>query len=332
MNPSSNSPPIPTLSAPNKTFASRNPPRRSSTFQSSSPAPVSPISPLNHPSPTSPQRLSPNRDLDFASATFPHPQQQQLQTAAHSIKQTIASTTSTFLLSNKQPQDPAHAFFTPAQTSALKTLCSPAPLTIDQTLSLWHTLFDDQKFPSIHDAYDLEMATIGLSIDLAANNIRTRNFNKLVLHLLSQLDSFRKTRPETVPTQTYNALFLTRVFAKHFMAGFENLTLEPAKLPISDTIKNDSRPRTEQLLDMLLSILTNTDYSTNYSTYELYVEVLNILIVLLSTQMHKSRVADKNLFLDILLQQFSDRADAIVAKLLQNFVDQKMPPPQSSSK
>lgn len=103
-------------------------------------------------------------------------------------------------------------------------------------------------------------------------------------------------------------------------AGFENLTLEPAKLPISDTIKNDSRPRTEQLLDMLLSILTNTDYryslpvrfnnishngySTNYSTYELYVEVLNILIVLLSTQMHKSRVSEKNAFLDILMQQF----------------------------
>ena len=33
---------------------------------------------------------------------------------------------------------------------------------------------------------------------LAANNVRTRNFNKLVLHLLSQLKHIESTKPEYV--------------------------------------------------------------------------------------------------------------------------------------
>lgn len=43
------------------------------------------------------------------------------------------------------------------------------------------------------DAFDLEMDTVGLSIELAANNMRTRNFTKLVLHLLSQILIFQES-------------------------------------------------------------------------------------------------------------------------------------------
>ncbi|KAI9489961.1 Dymeclin [Zychaea mexicana] len=69
----------------------------------------------------------------------------------------------------------------------------------------------------------------------------------------------------------------------------------------------------------------------NYSKYEFYVEVLNTLLVLLSTQLHRVKLTESNYFLEILLQRFSDRANAVVAKLLENFIEQKVPPPQSSN-
>jgi hypothetical protein len=39
------------------------------------------------------------------------------------------------------------------------------------------------------------MDTVGLSIELAANNGRTQNFNKLLLHLLSQLVLLQESDP-----------------------------------------------------------------------------------------------------------------------------------------
>ncbi|KAI8144794.1 hypothetical protein BJV82DRAFT_59557 [Fennellomyces sp. T-0311] len=275
---SSQSNPLPTLSAPNKTLASNKPPRRPSTFSNS---PVSPNSPLAR-SPTSPlltRTLS--TDLPDTFTNLSPPLQQQVPiaaAAANSIKQTIASTTSSFL---RRPSD---TLFNPAQTVALKTLASPVSLSFRDS-SFWTTLLKTSKFPSSHsphDAYDLEMATVSLSIELAANNVRTRNFNKLVLHLLSQIQLIKESKPESIPTEAYNALFLTRVFSKHFAGNLTNneiiqqfedsdynysaarndpssVALDLEKLTITDQVKSDSRPRAEQLLDALLSILINMD-------------------------------------------------------------------------
>ena len=83
----------------------------------------------------------------------------------------------------------------------------------------------------------------------------------------------------SIPIPTYNALFLTRVFAKHFVANltseelirlFEcrssssmrqqqssNTTSDPEKLPILPQVEDEDRPKIEQLLDALLSLLIN---------------------------------------------------------------------------
>ncbi|KAI9489962.1 hypothetical protein BDB00DRAFT_575481 [Zychaea mexicana] len=183
----SNSPPPPplptTLSAPNKTLASTKPSRRPSTFSNS---PVSPNSPLAR-SPTSPLTRTLSSDLPdtttFSQLSPPlhhhyhnnnqqqQQQQQHLQhqhqqpiatTTANSIKQTIASTTSSFL------RRPSETLFNPAQTVALKTLASPVPLNPNDP-SFWTTLLRTTKFlPTLspNDTYDLEMATVSLSIEL----------------------------------------------------------------------------------------------------------------------------------------------------------------------
>jgi hypothetical protein len=67
------------------------------------------------------------------------------------------------------------------------------------------------------DAYDVEMATVSLSIEFASNNKKTANFNTLLLHALSQMR--RVTDPEfhgEIPVEAYNSLFLVRVFFKTF--------------------------------------------------------------------------------------------------------------------
>ncbi|OAD72299.1 hypothetical protein PHYBLDRAFT_78144 [Phycomyces blakesleeanus NRRL 1555(-)] len=204
------------------------------------------------------------------------------------------------------------------------------------------------------------MATVGLSIELAANNISTHNFDSLILHLLSQLHRWQDSKAEIVPTSAYNALFLTRVFAKHFAGNLTNqqvieqfegrqqaqknnggwspghssqasLTLDVQKLAIHADVETDSRPKGEQLLGSLLSILINTDPNVSYSTYEFYTEVLNMLLVLFSTQLHRARLSEANYFLDLLSEKFSNRSSTIVAKLLENFVEQRSPPAQTSS-
>ncbi|KAF7729721.1 hypothetical protein EC973_003799 [Apophysomyces ossiformis] len=186
---------------------------------------------------------------------------------------------------------------------------------------------------------------------------------------MATLHEIRETVPEEIPTQTYNALFLTRVFSKHFAGNltddeikeqFEGclkqeetkkgegqsgssgqtqksyssgsiLTLDQEKLTIHPDVLADPRSKGEQLLDALLSILINVDPNTSYSVYEFYAEVLNTLIVLLSTQLHRTRLTENNHFLDILMGRFGDRADKIAATLLENFIAQKTPPSQSSS-
>ncbi|KAI8366147.1 Dymeclin [Blakeslea trispora] len=88
----------------------------------------------------------------------------------------------------------------------------------------------------------------------------------------------------------------------------------------------------EMLIEALLYIMMNMDPCFNHSTYEFYTEVLNTLIVLCSTQLHQSKLSQtNNYFLDILMSKFANRAETIVARLLENMIAQKTAPPQSSS-
>ena len=144
----SNSPPpsLPTLSAPNKTLASNKPPRRQSTFSNSptsSPLARSPTSPTTSLTRTLSSDL-PDITTTLAQLSPPHLLQQQQPSAATTIKQTIASTTSSFL---RRPS--SESLFNPTQTAALKTLASSIPLNSNDS-SFWPALLKTSKLPSTH--------------------------------------------------------------------------------------------------------------------------------------------------------------------------------------
>ncbi|KAH8551657.1 Dymeclin [Umbelopsis sp. PMI_123] len=111
------------------------------------------------------------------------------------------------------------------------------------------------------------------------------------------------------------------------------MILDMEKLKIDPQTEQNPRPKGEQLLHYLIEIILQLDSHANYSTHEFYLEALNTIIVLLSTQLHQSTPdrTEYNYFINILMTKFGRQAKAIVFKLLHNFMDQKAPPPSSSN-
>ncbi|KAF1802275.1 Dyggve-Melchior-Clausen syndrome protein-domain-containing protein [Mucor lusitanicus] len=306
------------LTAPNKTLAAPPPTSKRPSSNSNNTASVGPNKPANS---TSPLPRSPSLELSDSFSVL-----SSISPIATATTPAAPATTPKFGVSShhntKSPTEQHGPFFSVSQLTAIKPICSH--LTIED----WSFLALE-KYPATHnsqDAYDLEISTLGLSIELAANNTRTRNFNKLLAHLLGLLEHLQTNTLETIPIETYNALFLVRVFTKQFTGNLTNNE-------IMEQFEDDPNvSKAERLIEHLLYILINMDPSMNYSTYEFYTEVLNTFLVLCSTQLQQNKLSqDNNYFLGILMSKFGNRAETVVARLLENLIEQKTPPPQSSS-
>ncbi|POG71184.1 hypothetical protein GLOIN_2v79970 [Rhizophagus irregularis DAOM 181602=DAOM 197198] len=209
---------------------------------------------------------------------------------------------------------------------------------------VWGVMLGSEKFPTTNsgqDAYDVEMATMRRVIDSEIHG--------------------------EIPIEAYNSLFLVRVFSKHFIGNLsrdeinqqfegdhtiladtpkfngveskidENnrvqIDLNPKKLIIDPEVIQDTRSKAEQLMDGLLKVILKLDPILNGSTYEYYQECLNILLVLLSTQIHQPNASqlENNYFLNILLTNFGDFVNSLTKRLVTNFIEQKPSPPASTS-
>ncbi|CEP19899.1 hypothetical protein [Parasitella parasitica] len=235
------------LTAPNKTLAALPPTSRrtsshnsGSNNNSGSNTSTSKGNAINSPLPRSPS-LELSDSFSVLSSISPI-----TTTASHSTapKFTISSHHNT-----KSPTEQHGPFFSPTQLSGLKPICSNVAIQDWSFLAL-------EKYPATHnlqDAYDLEISTLGLSIELAANNTRTRNFNKLLDHLLDLLKYLQTNALETIPNETYNALFLIRVFTKQFTGNLTNNEI------IEQYEDDTDISKAEQLIEKLLYILINMD-------------------------------------------------------------------------
>ncbi|KAG0098123.1 hypothetical protein BGZ93_001097 [Podila epicladia] len=239
----------------------------------------------------------------------------------------------------------------PAHRDALKTLCSSRVLSRIDTLG-WYPVLGALKFPSIHssqDAYDIEMATTFMAIEFGANNAQTQNFNTLVLQLISQINLIKaQDYKGDIPSHAYNALFLTRIFLHHFISHLTSgsdlsskaqqealgiVSFKGCRLGVDTTLVSDPRPYAEQLIHAIIGILLNLDAGSSPSAYEFYQETLNLVIVMMSTQLQitSPEPNEKNYFLNIVLQKFGHVADQLTLRLLWNFTDQRPSPPLTGS-
>ncbi|KAF9135452.1 hypothetical protein BG015_003273 [Linnemannia schmuckeri] len=247
----------------------------------------------------------------------------------------------------------------PNQKTAIKTLCSSRILSRIDTIG-WFSILGAQKFPTIstsQEAYDIEMATTCMAIEFGANNTQTQNFNTLVLQLLSQIKLIKDQEYKgDIPSHAYNALFLTRVFLNHFISHLSSsqmisffegselstdaqqealgiVSFKGCKLGVDQALVSDPRSYAEQLIQGIIGIILNLDAGSSPSAYEFYQETLNLFIVMASTQLQltTSETSEKNYFLNLVLNKFSQVAGQLTLRLLWNFTDQRPSPPLTGS-
>ncbi|CAG8462321.1 5148_t:CDS:10 [Paraglomus occultum] len=247
--------------------------------------------------------------------------------------------------------------FTSEQYRSLKHFCSDKTIAIDDS-ETWESMLSVQKFPVIdpgQDAFDIDMATVSLAIELVSNNRKTKNFNTLLQHTLNQM--YRLLNQDftgEVPVEAYNSLFLVHIFVKQFICsltgdeihchfearnnagGSESFADEHEQninnFSIDPKILHDSRPMAEQLLDALISVILYLNPVASATAYEYYQECLNTFVILVSTQLHQlSASCGDNYFLAILFSKFSHLINDLTNRLVTNLIEQKSMPPVSTN-
>ncbi|KAF9537106.1 hypothetical protein EC957_008861 [Mortierella hygrophila] len=201
------------------------------------------------------------------------------------------------------------------------------------------------------------MATTCMAIEFGANNSQTQNFNTLVLQLLSQIKLIKDQEYKgDIPHHAYNALFLTRVFLNHFISHLSSsqmvsffegselstdaqqealgiVSFKGCKLGVDQALVSDPRSYAEQLIQGIIGIILNLDAGSSPSAYEFYQETLNLFIVMASTQLQltTSETSERNYFLNLVLDKFSQVAGQLTLRMLWNFTDQRPSPPLTGS-
>ncbi|KAJ3042355.1 hypothetical protein HDV00_007489 [Rhizophlyctis rosea] len=242
---------------------------------------------------------------------------------------------------------------------SMKRIASPAQFAVTDSAT-WDALLDVPKIgqpTSSQEAFDLEMATLSVGEELIQNNVRTANFSVLLIYLLSFIRLMRnKAYDGNWSTPTYNALFMVRVFTKHFVGNLDQAQIydqyeSDRKLPdvtLQSPIRGavpffppadqkvfadpyvalDKRARAEVLMDEVLQLLIYSRTDSN-PDYEFYTECLNLLTVMFSTQLRRdfASAPEGNYFLDLTLQRLAHYARGIVGRLYSNVIDQQQPPP-----
>ena len=301
-----------------------------------------------------------NSSVGPKSASFTH-QETSFIDLAESSKDFTASFDSLRLkeLSNNK-------FFQSQYLQALEGLSTNTFLEYPQATA-WK-LFIDASIPSVanlQDAFDLECAMQPLCASMYSTN-----FSTLLLLLLTELRRMRNVAYQgSWSKEALNALFGVRVFSKHFIETLSRQQLfdmfesirDPAK-DISSSQKGDTSPipsdgaspvlsnvrrgsssyidanvvkdkrrRSHALLEELLQALVyaQTDNSVNY---EFYVEILNTLLVLISSQLsNPAHDRESDMFLNLVFAHLSHFSRGLVGRFLLNFSQQQPQPNEPTS-
>ncbi|KAJ2957739.1 hypothetical protein NQZ79_g6588 [Umbelopsis isabellina] len=188
----------------------------------------------------------------------PAPTHIRRQSTRHSIDFSPPSQPLHYKQPHLSPSRTTHAlpkpYFSATHYSILRSFCSSSTISRGDT-EAWKKLLSQEKLPvpyTAQDAYDLEMTTVGLAIELGSKSANST-----------------KSTPKSGHTSD------------------SDLILDMEKLTVNPQVEEDPRPKGEQLLHYLIEIILHIDSQ--------------------------------------------HQANAMVFKLLRNFMDQKVPPPSSSN-
>ncbi|TKY53772.1 dymeclin isoform X1 [Spatholobus suberectus] len=192
------------------------------------------------------------------------------------------------------------------------------PLSSD----FWQKLLElsfEAELPSerVHEACQL----------LAKNNGNTRHLAKILFHLACYLQESMSNSgvPPLVYEKAVNAVYITSVFLKYLIESAQDGDIELyLSLHDSESIpKNILGDQTIENLVMrnVLNFIASIDVSPN--THLLHLELLNFMIIAMSTQLlcgPSPGLNDVNPFLDAAMDQDGHLATSVVCKLLLNYI------------
>ncbi|XP_028776423.1 dymeclin-like [Neltuma alba] len=186
----------------------------------------------------------------------------------------------------------------------------------------WQKLLElpfDLRWPTdrVHQACEL----------LAKNNHRTKHLSKILFHLACYLQESMSSSgvPPVVYEKAVNAVYITSIFLKHLIENVQGDDLELHLL----LDENESIPKGilgDQTIENLvmrnvLTFITSVDVSPN--TYLLHLELLNFMLIAMSTQLlcgPSPRPNDVNPFLDAAMAQDTSLVSSFVHRLLLNYI------------
>ncbi|XP_046403155.1 dymeclin isoform X2 [Ischnura elegans] len=169
---------------------------------------------------------------------------------------------------------------------------------------------------------------------LFLNNVRTGNFGSL-LHVFliraTELQTSAQTENNMFCWQSYNALFLLRCFIKYLVENHKeedlvrHLEVRPAKTEATQSNDEDFTSRLELLMDALPEIIINVPIRD--FTYQLHLEAVNCLLVLLSVQMFsQSQASSLTVYRTLMMGKCSEKSNLLSKALLEHFAAQEKLP------
>ncbi|KAK7270560.1 hypothetical protein RIF29_23790 [Crotalaria pallida] len=192
----------------------------------------------------------------------------------------------------------------------------PFPLESD----LWQQLLDlpllNLHWPSLHvqQACDL----------LAKNNSHTRHLAKILFHLGYYLQESFSTSgvPPSVYEKAINAVYISSVFLKHLIESVQGDNLELyLSLDDNEAVLGGDQSVENFVTRNVLKFIASVDVSPD--TYLLHLELLNFMIIAMSTQLlcgPSPAPDDMNPFLEAAMAQDSTLVTSVVHRLLLNFI------------
>ncbi|GLT61548.1 hypothetical protein SLA2020_342470 [Shorea laevis] len=162
----------------------------------------------------------------------------------------------------------------------------------------------------------------------AQNNCCTRHLAKILIHLAWCLEEATQTSgaPSAVYMKAVNAVYISSVFLKYTFENSQSENLAQLYLSLDENEPIRDEFVTDQSIENLvmhnvLGFIASVDVSPN--TYLLHQELLNFLLVAMSTQLLSGPTPgpkDVNPFIDAAMSQEVSLVSSVVRRLLLNYI------------
>jgi len=217
---------------------------------------------------------------------------------------------------------------------------------------IWRNLLKKEKIPKISTrqaSFDMNVVINFIGTEMAINNDTTKNFTRLVINLISELNSLKEQEyKKDINVEIRNALYVIKLYSKYFIENMEVDRInglfdnyEPSEI-IKDTqdnnennntillmnkeIINNKKSKLEILIYELLNTLIYLPYS-NENNIELYEEILNTFIAFFASRFHNDMEKQDNHILITTFKVLSEQenenlAGKLITKLLLNLINE----------